>query len=320
MEAGAQGRQALRPRRRRRRLCDLRLAVPRCWRCSEQKRAARPLRGPDRGVRGIGSYDLPSYVDHLRSASASRRWWCASTPAAATTTSCGSPRRCAASPAGTLTVQVLTEGVHSGDASGIVPSSLPHPAPAALAHRGRDHRRDQARRSSTSRSRRSASSRRRPPRRCWATTVYDKFPFAGGDAADGRRSGRAGAEPHLAAAARGHRRGRLSGAGERRQRAAALLHAPSSACACRRRSTAKAAMASIKKALEADPPYGARSTFERQGGQTGWNAPPLAPWLEKAVDAGLRGGVRHAGRLHGRRRHRSPSWACWARSSRRRSS
>ena len=34
--------------------------------------------------------------------------------------------------AGTLTVEVLDEGVHSGDASGVVPSQLPHPARSLL--------------------------------------------------------------------------------------------------------------------------------------------------------------------------------------------
>ena len=43
-----------------------------------------------------GSYDLPSYVDHLaRAALASHRWWCAWIRVAATTTSCGAPLRCA---------------------------------------------------------------------------------------------------------------------------------------------------------------------------------------------------------------------------------
>jgi hypothetical protein len=32
---------------------------------------------------------------------------------------------------GVLKVEVLTEGIHSGDASGLVPSSFPHPAPGA---------------------------------------------------------------------------------------------------------------------------------------------------------------------------------------------
>ena len=40
----------------------------------------------------------------------------------------------------------------------------------------------------------------------------------------------------------------------------------------------------MKKALEADPPYGATVEFDAgEGGQSGWHAPPLAPWLETAV-------------------------------------
>jgi len=47
---------------------------------------------------------------------------------------------------------------------------------------------------------------------------------------------------------------------------------------------AKEAVKAIKKALEADPPYGATVEFDAgEGGQSGWHAPPLAPWLEKAV-------------------------------------
>ena len=38
----------------------------------------------------------------------------------------------------------------------------------------------------------------------------------------------------------------------------------------------------IRAVLESDPPYGARVAFEG-GGQGGWNAPALAPWLESAL-------------------------------------
>jgi acetylornithine deacetylase/succinyl-diaminopimelate desuccinylase-like protein len=38
----------------------------------------------------------------------------------------------------------------------------------------------------------------------------------------------------------------------------------------------------IKAVLESDPPYGARVAFNG-GGQGGWNAPALAPWLESAL-------------------------------------
>jgi acetylornithine deacetylase/succinyl-diaminopimelate desuccinylase-like protein len=46
---------------------------------------------------------------------------------------------------------------------------------------------------------------------------------------------------------------------------------------------AEKAIAAIKKTLEADPPYDADISFEAEAGQGGWNAPSLAPWLDKAV-------------------------------------
>jgi acetylornithine deacetylase/succinyl-diaminopimelate desuccinylase-like protein len=44
----------------------------------------------------------------------------------------------------------------------------------------------------------------------------------------------------------------------------------------------------LKAALEKDPPYGARVVFEGEKASTGWDAPPLAPWLEAAADAASR--------------------------------
>ena len=49
----------------------------------------------------------------------------------------------------------------------------------------------------------------------------------------------------------------------------------------------------LKKLLEADPPYGAKVTFEYGQSATGWHAPVTAPWLEKAIDAAS---TRHYGR------------------------
>jgi acetylornithine deacetylase/succinyl-diaminopimelate desuccinylase-like protein len=40
----------------------------------------------------------------------------------------------------------------------------------------------------------------------------------------------------------------------------------------------------LKERLEKDPPYGARVRFEGDKSSTGWDAPPLAPWLAKAVE------------------------------------
>jgi acetylornithine deacetylase/succinyl-diaminopimelate desuccinylase-like protein len=48
----------------------------------------------------------------------------------------------------------------------------------------------------------------------------------------------------------------------------------------------------VKAALERDPPYGAKVKFEIVGASAGWDAPPLSPWLEKALE---NASVRHFG-------------------------
>ena len=49
-----------------------------------------------------------------------------------------------------------------------------------------------------------------------------------------------------------------------------------------------AALAAVKEALESDPPYGAQVSFENADGATGWNAPPFAPWLDGAIQESSR--------------------------------
>jgi acetylornithine deacetylase/succinyl-diaminopimelate desuccinylase-like protein len=44
------------------------------------------------------------------------------------------------------------------------------------------------------------------------------------------------------------------------------------------------ATAVMKRVLEADPPYNARVTFKVDHAGTGWNAPPTAPWLSTLLD------------------------------------
>jgi acetylornithine deacetylase/succinyl-diaminopimelate desuccinylase-like protein len=46
---------------------------------------------------------------------------------------------------------------------------------------------------------------------------------------------------------------------------------------------AVAAQSAICAALETDAPYRARVSFASESANTGWNAPPLEPWLERAV-------------------------------------
>jgi acetylornithine deacetylase/succinyl-diaminopimelate desuccinylase-like protein len=56
---------------------------------------------------------------------------------------------------------------------------------------------------------------------------------------------------------------------------------------------AERATARLKEILEKDPPYGARVRFEGEKAGSGWNAPELAPWLGKAVDEASK---RHFGK------------------------
>ena len=48
------------------------------------------------------------------------------------------------------------------------------------------------------------------------------------------------------------------------------------------------AAATIQQALERDPPYGTRVRFAVESSMGGWNAPPLAPWLEQSMQAASR--------------------------------
>ncbi len=47
---------------------------------------------------------------------------------------------------------------------------------------------------------------------------------------------------------------------------------------------AKIASRALKELMEDDPPSGAKVSFDANWGATGWDAPELAPWLEKSLD------------------------------------
>ena len=51
---------------------------------------------------------------------------------------------------------------------------------------------------------------------------------------------------------------------------------------------AERATAEVKRLLERDPPYGAHVRFEAEKASQGWNASALDPWLERALDAASR--------------------------------
>ncbi len=185
--------------------------------------------------------------------------------------------------AGTLRVGVLTEGVHSGDASGVVPSSF----------RIARHLLDRLEDSTTGRVLPPAFHAAIPAERAQQAAtaaailgpiVLDKYPFAGStqpmlfDGAEAllNRTWRpalsvVGADglPAIANAGNVLRPGtslKLS------------LRLPPPIDGQR-------ATHDLKALLEADPPHSAEVAFEADQGATGWSAPPTQDWLRAALEA-----------------------------------
>jgi acetylornithine deacetylase/succinyl-diaminopimelate desuccinylase-like protein len=228
-----------------------------------------------------GSYDLPFYVDHL----APR----IGTPGLVICldSGCGDYERLwlttslRGTAIATLTIRVLTEGVHSGDASGIVPSSfrilrrllsrLEDETTGAVIPRGfyvdiPPTRVAQAKAAAA----------------ILGKEIYTKFPFAGhtqpmaDDPAEMilNRTWR----PQLAVIG-------IEGLPPPGQAGAVLLPSTGVRLSMRLPPTLpRDAMALLRKTLTEDPPYGAEITFEASSfGMAGWHAPELAPWLEDSV-------------------------------------
>ena len=229
-----------------------------------------------------GSYDLPFYVDHLASRIGSPSLvvcldsGCGNYDQLWLTTSLRGMT------GGNLTVQVLEEGVHSGDASGVVPSSfrilrellsrLEDPAtgkikPQELYVEIPAERVAQAKASAE----------------VLGHGHLQQVPLGRRHAAGDRRPGRTGAQPHLAPATGGDRHRRHPVAGRRRQRAAPAYGGEAQPARAARHSAAPRPAVFVKKLLEADPPYGAKVSFELEKDGGGWNAPALSPWLAAAV-------------------------------------
>ena len=233
------------------------------------------------GCEESGSYDLPFYVDHLidRIGDPSlvicldsgcgdwdRLWLTTSLRGIA---------------AGTLNVRVLNEGVHSGDASGIVPSSFR--IMRGLLTRLEDE--------DTGEMKLPDLFVQIPPQRIkqaeeaarvLGKEVYRKFPFAGKTRPMVEDLGQMVLNrtwrPQLATVG-------MAGYPEPLDAGNVLLPFTSAKISVRTPPTldAKAAVQAMKRTLEADPPHGAEVVFDGWEGQSGWHAPPLAPWLEKAV-------------------------------------
>ena len=228
-----------------------------------------------------GSYDLPFYVDHLAERIGSPSLvicldsGCGNYDQLWLTTSL---RGLAG---GLLTVEVLTEGVHSGDASGVVPDSF------RLARRLLSRLEDEA----TGQVRPAAFNVEIPAERktqakvaaqALGETVWKKFPFAGDTHPPStdtpelilNRTWR----PALTVIG-------ADGLPAPKNAGNVLRPGTSLALSVRIPPTADpdACAKALQQTLTADPPQGAKVSFTVAQASPGWNAPPLEPWLEAAV-------------------------------------
>ncbi len=184
---------------------------------------------------------------------------------------------------GVLTVEVLTEGVHSGDASGVVASSF------RIARQLLERIDDQE----TGAVRHAAFHAPIPPERgeqakraakVLGSEIYRKFPFV--------RGMKPMAEDLEDLVLNRTWRPMLSVTG------AEGLPAPASAGNVLRPKTVLAlslripptikgetAAKNLKTLLEADPPYGAKVSFDYGQAASGWHAPKTAEWLDAAIEA-----------------------------------
>jgi acetylornithine deacetylase/succinyl-diaminopimelate desuccinylase-like protein len=196
---------------------------------------------------------------------------------------------------GTLTVEVLSEGVHSGNASGLVPSSM------RIARQLLNRIDDPA----TGRVLDDAFHAPIPAERLaqaraageiLGEQVWRQFPWVGCSHGEG---GFAHAMPTTTDPVEGILartwRPALSVTG-----AAGFPSIDSAGNVLRPKTTFKLSLRlpptvdgprateRLQRLLEADPPYNARVTFEPDWGATGWSAPATAPWLERAADEASR--------------------------------
>ncbi len=233
-----------------------------------------------------GSYDLPAYVDHL-------------TPrigepslVVCLDSGCGDYERLWLTTSlrgvsgGVVSIRVLDEGVHSGSASGIVPSSFRifrqllarlededtgAIVPKDLYVKIPAQRVEQAKRAA----------------QILGSHVYDEFPFAKGVAPVSRdlselilnRTWR----PQLAVTG-------MDGLPPPPNAGNVMLPDTVAKVSVRLPPTLPAAKVDpvLKELFESAPPYGAQVSFKNETAMTGWDAPKLAPWLETAVKSASR--------------------------------
>ena len=192
---------------------------------------------------------------------------------------------------GVLKVEILTEGVHSGDASGLVPSSF------RIMRQVLDRLEDSA----TGRLLPASFHCEVPASRLAQAQVtagilgdeiYKRFPWAHYDCGGSTQFAMPTTTDPLEALLNRTWKPTLSVTGadgfSELKNAGNVLR-PFSAFKLSLRLPplvdAAEAVQKLKTILEDNAPYQAKVTFEGGAGATGWNAPDTAPWFEKALDA-----------------------------------
>ncbi len=184
--------------------------------------------------------------------------------------------------AGTLSVQVLKEGVHSGDAGGVVPSSFR--ILRELLSRIENEKTGAIKLESCAVE--VPADRMAQAEACAAVlgdAVSSRMPFAG-------KTGPMGKKPldrvlnrtwraQLAVIA-------IDGYPKPAEAGNVLLPETVAKLSLRLPPTADAAKAlkEMKRTLTADPPYDAKVSFATEAAEAGWNAPALPAWLEETLD------------------------------------
>ncbi len=238
-----------------------------------------------------GSYDLPAYLDALGPRIG------APALVVGLDSGCGNYEQLWVTTSlrgivnGVLTVEVLEEGVHSGDAGGVVASSfrIARALLARLEDAVSGKIRVQAFHAPIPRLRRVQAKR---AARVLGRALYRRFPMVPG------MRPMAGALDELVLNRTWRPTLAVTGAdGLPPLASAGNVLRPKTALALSLRLPptvdAQAAAKRLRALLERRPPYGARVRFETVAAATGWHAPPTAPWLERAANRASR---RHWGR------------------------
>ncbi|HUP48535.1 MAG TPA: M20 family metallopeptidase [Thermoanaerobaculia bacterium] len=233
-----------------------------------------------------GSVDLPAYMDLLAGRIGSPRLIICLDSGCGNYDQLWMTTSLRGSVVGNLTVEVLTEGVHSGDASGIVPSSfrilrilLDRLEDATTGTIKPEWLRVDIPPNRIEEARRTAA--------ILGEDIYRKFPWVPGmqplakDAVELllNRTWR----PALAITGQEGLPDLVQGGNVLRPKTAVKLSLRTPPTL-----DANAAGERLKRLLESDPPYGARIGFEYEKGGTGWEAPQTAPWMEESVDRASR--------------------------------